>query len=498
MQFRPAAIKVSTLGWLRTAVVLDSAFILAALAALLLVIATLGALGFGVGFDVFPIGEDNNWIDMLQRGRGAEAARLFWAIDHRNPLSPWWYIAARPIILGFDAGLLALRYAIAAVLALAAYCMAVTVAGGRARAFALGIAMVSVVWMANRYTEQIIWNFQGALAASLLSVAAYARFVEEGRRSYRLYAISIVLWFVAFATYTIQCGAVLAIGYLAFRRAPAPGLDALHSVLERARAAVLDTLPYLVLFGLFFLLWQTTMGPFAPAISFHFSGAALLQSLREGVWTSDLAQFYQNVVTSPHRLAFIAAAAVCGAVAFLALQWRERRAAAAAPGVGGRGLVDVLVVVACIAAPTIALESGSDTWTPGTRWPMIYQLTSPVLLLAFVAALLWAAAPPLRARLWSGAVALAIAIGALFSLGHNRLQVEYTANEKFIRDSMRRLVAEDLAAGLNPPTQILLKLDTPNTIALAVERHPQSDDRTRLAAKRRRLVSPGSLVGASE
>jgi len=462
MQFRPPATKVATLGWLRTAVVLDGVFILAALAALLLVIATLGALGFGVGFDVFPIGEDNNWIDMLQRGRGAEAARLFWAIDHRNPLSPWWYIAARPIILGFDAGLLALRYAIAALLAFAAYCMVVTVAGRRARAFALGIAMVSVFWMANRYTEQIVWNFQGALAASLLSVAAYARFLEEGRRSCRLYAISIVLWFVAFATYTIQCGAVLAIGYLAFRRAHAPGRDALHSVLERARAAVLDTLPYLVLFGLFFLVWQTTMGPFAPAISSHFSGAALLQSLREGVWTSDLAQFYQNVFTAPHRLAFIAAAAVCGAVAFLALQWRERRAAAEAPGVGGRGLVDVFVVVACIAAPTIALESGSDTWVPGTRWPIIYQLTSPVLLLAVAAALLWAAAPPLRARLWSGAVALAIAIGALFSLGHNRVQVEITANEKFIRDSMRRLVAEDLAAGLNPPTQILLKLDLPN------------------------------------
>ena len=462
MQFRPPATKVATLGWLRTAVVLDGVFILAALAALLLVIATLGALGFGVGFDVFPIGEDNNWIDMLQRGRGAEAARLFWAIDHRNPLSPWWYIAARPIILGFDAGLLALRYAIAALLAFAAYCMVMTVAGRRARAFALGIAMVSVFWMANRYTEQIVWNFQGALAASLLSVAAYARFLDEGRRSCRLYAISIVLWFVAFATYTIQCGAVLAIGYLALRRAPAPDLDALHSVLGRARAAVLDTLPYLVLFGLFFLVWQTTMGPFAPAISSHFSGAALLQSLREGVWTSDLAQFYQNVFTAPHRLAFIAAAAVCGAVAFLALQWRERRAAAEAPGVDGRGLVDVFVVVACIAAPTIALESGSDTWVPGTRWPIIYQLTSPVLLLAVAAALLWAAAPPLRARLWSGAVALAIAIGALFSLGHNRVQVEITANEKFIRDSMRRLVAEDLAAGLNPPTQILLKLDLPN------------------------------------
>ena len=204
------------------------------------------------------------------------------------------------------------------------------------------------------------------------------------------------------------------------------------------------------------------MGSFASEASFHFSLTALLQSLREGVWTSDFVLFCQLIVTSPDRLAFIAAATICGVVAYLSLIWRERRAAAGVPGIDVRGLMDVSIVAACIAAPTIALESGSDTWTPGTRWPMIYQLTTPLLLLAFVAALLRAASPPLRQRLWSGAVALAIAIGALFSLGHNRLQVEYTANERFIRDSMRSLVAEDLSVGLIPPTQILLKLDTPN------------------------------------
>jgi hypothetical protein len=458
------ATTVSALGRLRTAVVLDGFCILGAFAALLIVIATLGAFGFGVGFDVFPFGEDNNWVDMLQRGPGAEAARLFWALDHRNPLSPWWYIAARQIILGFDAGLLSLRYAVALLLAIAAYCMVVTVAGRQARAFALGIAMVSVFWMANHYPEQIIWNFQGALAASLFSVAAYARFLDEGGHRYRLYAISIALWFVAFTTYTIQCGAVLAIGYLAFSRARAPNLDTLRSVRERARAAVLDTLPYIVLFGLFLLLWQTTMGPLAAAASFHFSGAALLQSLREGVWTSDFRPFYRHVFTSPDRLAFISAAAVCGAAAFLVLNWRERRHSQKAPGISGRRLVDVLAVVACVAAPTVALESGSDTWVPGSRWPMIYQLTSPVLLLAIVVALLAAATPPLRARLWRGAVALAIAIGALFSLGQNGFQVEITANEKFVRDSIQRLVAEDFAAGLNPPTQILLMLGVPNRL----------------------------------
>ena len=149
---------------------------------------------------------------MLRRGSGAEAARLLWATDHRNPLSPWWYIAARTIILEFRRRPARTALRVAAVLALAAYCMVVTVAGRQARAFALGLAMLVVVWMANRYTEQIIWNFHGALAASLFSVATYAHFLADGRRRHFLYAISIITWFIAFATYTIQCGAVLAIG----------------------------------------------------------------------------------------------------------------------------------------------------------------------------------------------------------------------------------------------------------------------------------------------
>lgn len=464
MLIRDTVSRSSTFRWLRAPGVLDCAYVLASLAALLLVIATLGALGFGVGLGVFPIGEDNNWIDMLRRGSATETAQLLWATDRRNPLSPWWYIAAREVISDFDAGLLALRFGISAVLALSTYCMVVTVAGRRSRAFALGLAMLVVVWMANRYTEQVIWNFQGALAASLLSVAAYARFIEEGRRRYRLYAISIVLWFLAFATYGIQCGAALAIGYLAFRRSLAARIDTRSSIAERAWIAALDTAPYLVLFGLFLLIWQTTMAPFKPATSLHFSIAALFRSLQQGIW-GDLAIFYAWVAKSPGRLAFIAAAVVSGCVAFLALQWRERHSAAKVPGIVGQRLTDLLVVVACIAAPTVFLESISEIWGPGTRWPMIYQLTRPVLLLAGVAILVSATPSALRLRLWNAATALAIGVGVLFSLGHNRVQIDYTNNEKFIRDSILRLVAEDFAAGRSPPLQVLLMLDKPNRSA---------------------------------
>ena len=208
--------------WVQSPSAVDIALILASFAGFLLLIAGLGALGFGVGFHIGPIGEDYNWIDMLQRGPGAQAARLLWAFDYRNPLSPWWYIAARDLILHFDPGLLVLRYAIAAVLAFSSYLLVITVAGRQARPFALALAVLILFWMANRYTDQIIWNFQGALAASMLSVAAYADFIAKARRPYHLYALSLILWFLAFATYTIQCGAVVAIGYLALRQAFSP------------------------------------------------------------------------------------------------------------------------------------------------------------------------------------------------------------------------------------------------------------------------------------
>jgi hypothetical protein len=449
-------------GWYRAPAFVDTVYILAGLAALIALIAALGALGFGAGLDVFPIGEDNNWIDMLRRGSGAVAARLLWAIDNRNPLSPWWYIAARKIILGSDAGLLALRYGIAGVLAICSYSVVVTVAGPKARAFALGLAMLIVVWMANRYTEQIIWNFQGALAASLLSVASYAHFVAGRRQRYLLYAVSIVAWFVAFATYTIQCGAVLAIGYLAFRHTPVTQSSALRSIVARARIAFFDTVPYFLLFGLFLLIWQTTMGlGVAESLSLQFSLAGLLGSIREGIWSSDLAQFFSWVASAPDRLVFIGSSIVCCIVAFLALQQRERVTPTDASVIELPALVDLIVVFACIAGPTVALESSSAVWTPGTRWPMIYQVTTPALLLALVAFILAFISPPgpRRMRLWVGAVSVAIGLGVLFSLGHNRLQIEITRNEKFVRDSILTMVAEDFAVGRQAPTQVLVMLD---------------------------------------
>ena len=123
--------------------------------------------------------------------------------------------------------------------------------------------------------------------------------------------------------------------------------------------------------------------------------------------------------------------------------------------------MDVVIVFACLAVPTVLLESSSAVWGPGTRWPMIYQVTTPVVMLGIVAALLLASRSPYRAWLWSGGVGVAVAIGALFSLGQNWDQNTIASNERFIRDSIERLIAADAVAG-RKPTQVLLMLDEPN------------------------------------
>ena len=104
------------------------------------------------------------------------------------------------------------------------------------------------------------------------------------RRPYPLYALSVILWFLAFTTYTIQCGAVVAISYLALRQALSPSVDnrpdPRPALSKRLGRTVVDVAPYVVLFGLFVLNWQTTMGPLADSIPLKFHAVDLLHSLK--------------------------------------------------------------------------------------------------------------------------------------------------------------------------------------------------------------------------
>ena len=119
---------------------------------------------------------------------------------------------------------------------------------------------------------------------------------------------------------------------------------------------------------------------------------------------------------------------------------------------------------------------------------MIYQLTSPVLLLGVAAALLGATAPPF-ARAYGAARSPCDCDRRAVLSRPQSPPGQITANEKFIRDSMRRLVAED-RRGSEPAHTNPFEVGHAEPKALALERYPQPDARSRLAAKRRRLVSP--------
>ena len=289
----------------RRVIASDCALIVGAWLAFLVILAMLQWLGQGVGFDVWPMGEDRLGVWAIQQPSAGSAASLTWQqLDDRNPLSPWWYVLFRTLILDLDCGLLLLRYAVGLGLALISYALVVSLGGLRSRPFALGLGIVVALFLANHYVEQVYWDREIALICSLATIIFYVRFVESGRQDYPRYGLSLVLWFLAFTTYTVQCGAILAVAYIAFTR-PA-GSWRLSSGL---RVAFVDTLPYGLLFVLYLLVWRTVaLRPETYVL--HPDFGKLLLSLRYGLLHYDVQEWAGLLLSGSFNLAYIGVA--CG------------------------------------------------------------------------------------------------------------------------------------------------------------------------------------------
>lgn len=399
----------------------------------LLLWAALGALGLGASLNIWPLGEDRNWIDLLSRASIGETTRAFWSIDHRNPLSPWWYLAFKPLILGWPFGLFLLRHGVGLALALSTYALAVLLIGPAARRFAIAVAGLIAIFSANAFFDHIYWNFEAALAASLLCVCCFIRHQRgEGRGGWL--AASLVLWLVAIATYTIQSGAILAVGYLALRRAPEGARrDGMSSLPRRAIAAMSATWPFAMILLLFVMIWQTTS---VPAESFVSAPrlARLLQSMRMGIWHSDSTLMGAVLALSPHRILYAGlACAIAGAAG--AMFWK------AGPPPRSAGVADLIVVVLCLAAPTIFVETLGAQWPPGSRWRMIYQVTTPLLYFGVLYLAAGAVDDVWRRRLWAGGAGLLFGLASLASLAHNERQALLTKNER----QLRQVILDDAA-----------------------------------------------------
>jgi hypothetical protein len=407
------------------------------------------AMNYRLGFAVWPMGEDRVWIDILQKHSALGAAKAFWQINDRNALAPWWYIGLRPIILRYDVGLFLIREIVGLLLAVSAYIFLFAMT--QARTFALGIGCVIAVFLANGYLDQIYWTMQVALIFSLCSLTLYKLFLDNRSRDYRLYTGAIVAWFIAMGTYSIQTGAILAIAVMGLV-APATTLFA------RLRRASTDALPFVLIFIVFLLEWQTTARDGYTERP-HLLAAIL--SVKEAFWHFDYLPFFNGVVYAElsYRLIFIASALLVGAFVFYATACPAQQSA---PLCSPWRLLEASIAAGCLVLPVIAVEA-TGYGIIGEAWRKVYQFTIPFLYLSAAAAL-FAFLPTKVGRMaWRVTAALLAALATAVTLGINHVQVEVTHNEKLLRAELNHLAQENLAAGYAPPYHFLVRRD-PNFI----------------------------------
>ncbi len=320
------------------------------------------------------------------------------------------------------------------------------------RSFAVSVGILSSLFIPNVYRDEVIWNFVGALGCTLVCIWLFAVFCRDRRQSGYL-AASYLAWFVAIATYTIQTGAMGGVFFVSLRQRLATA-----SWPRAVFGAALDTLPYAGLLALYVMIWLTTSPVGVPsAFRLQFSLVALAQSMEFGVWNDHYHFFWIWLTAADSRLMFVLFALLVAAM--LVLLRRVRFGAPDKPTLTSLGFA--LLVAACIAGPTIALEATSDLWTPGTRWPMLMQFWTPFL---FCGVLFFALSKvPLRYWLpvWRGVIACAAAFVILLVLGFNRTQVIHVRQERAFFSELQSVVTRDRLSGVKFPRRYMIKLSEP-------------------------------------
>ena len=423
----------------RWGLVVDLLLILLASVATVALFAVLRRMGLPFGLRIVAMGEDYNWLLVLSSPNAAARAQAFWAMNDRNPLSPWWYILARPLYADGANGPYLTRLLMGPLLGLSSYFMVRAVTMWRARGIALAVGMLSAAWILHTTPDEIAWNFIGALSLSCLSVACFGAWVAGGRRAAGWYGMSLVLWFVAFGTYTFQVGAVLGVALLSLLHPARP--DAGWP--RRLGGAVVETLPYALLLGAFVLAWKTTQVP-SMAVYYSLDPSLLPKNLPRSLWEGLSVARYTPFLTQ--GLAALGGWMAAGlALLFgLAMAGLHLLALRGAPAERARDAAVVLAVALGLVLPTLLIESMSDTWTIGMRWPMVDQGWVPLLWMGGAALVLGLL--PLPARLRRGGLSavsgLAAAWVLLASLGYNHVQTRASATEAALRVEMAAIGAQ--------------------------------------------------------
>jgi hypothetical protein len=433
--------------------------------------------GTGMGFKVWPMGEDRVWLTMMQNSSGTGLAKMFWTINDRNPLSPWWYMVVKKPLAHDLAALYLVRRFIDLFLCLAVFLLIHRLGRHRHPLFALSCALVCLLWNFSEYREQIMWNFLGALGLSVLSIWAYCTYLDSQRREGRYLALSLVLYLAAIGTYTLQASACLAVPALALLRTS--GDPTAASRRSRWVNALVDASYYVAVFAMLLMVWVTTARPSSDYYRLEPSliPKQVLSSLKHALWHPSYTVLVKEVGAywSVRNIALILGAS---GTLFAFLLWvagrKEKERSSNDPSLRAT-LVATLVVVLAISASTLLVESMSTVWFPGHRSLMIQQVFQPLLycsLLFGVSLLLRRFGERWVRALQVGSVALLGGCALLGGLEYNRVLNDLTAKDRqFLRCLRAALPA------VATPTNLIVRLDSGASLAhwrMAAHNYAQS------------------------
>lgn len=385
-------------------------------------------LGRGMGFRIGPVGEDFNWVFFLRRDFEYPAQKAFWALDARNPLAPWWYLLAKPLIVDTAYGIYAVRKLVDLGCGLSVYALVRTLGGAPSKPLALSAGALTLLWSISQMVGQINWTMIAALSFSLLAIASYVRFLDSNRLAWGWFLLSLLLYQVAIGTYTLQSSACLAIFGLALLRHRAS-----------LRTALFDLAPFLVVLALFLLTWSTTgnLPEQAPAWGTA-SITKIFRSLSFFVWDPvylETSQDFWRLQPVDCGLAVLASLGLG-----LAFVHFSKTSSTDQPFDN-----QLLLIVAALTASTVALEMFSPVWLPGTRAPMVQQAVMPLLFTLAV--------HRFAGRAANTCFVLALTVAAFLGFAHNARLTRFFADV----DKVSTALTAAVPTITKPTTFVLLR-----------------------------------------
>ena len=425
-----------------------------------LLLLVLQALGFAVGFNIHPLGEDRDFTRLMANYPGLEFHHQFWTtLETRNPLAPWWYQAFSPLIFLLPQGLYILRKLVDLFLAVSVYLLVDQISRKRFSKFAFACGVLVLFWNFSGAVEQIMWITLTSFGFSILSVYFYCRYLDSRRTKADDFVISLLLFFVALATYTIQCGVPVAVFLLGlFRRQETTGSWRLSATVG---GAVKDTVLFGVLLVLFIQVWITASAPMGDF--FHldpvFFLRHFLRSTANLFWHFDTSYLIHSLIQ--HWATWVVAAIVgFGAILFYCLFAVFEKKVAPRRTVGSSAthldLLLVLVVFWALATPTLLLDSTTVTWSPVTSSRMFQQGFQPVVYLSVLFLLTeylfrWMGQGVDYVR--NVGIALLCATAVVIGLEYNRQLSEQSTFESRLETGLKKVLP-----ALEKPTHFVVKM----------------------------------------